>query len=154
MKEYTNSIRRRDLIFYGAIACIGVIACAVAFSYPRSSSAFPRVLTVGILTIAIPSLLSVLRSKPAVVTEGSGAETGSGFNRTSLMIFVMTGIYIFALTTVGFFVSSYFFLAAVMFALKYRNKTVLLVWPFVLCGVIWLVFCAFLKVPTPHGFFF
>ena len=156
MKEYSSLRRKYDLIFYAVVLCVGAVVCLIAFSYPRSSSTFPRLLSIALLFIAAVSAVKAFRLGPRAEGEAekSGEEEAGAFNRTSVVIFAMIGLYIFALANVGFFISSYCFIFGVTYFLKYRNKLVLFGWPLVLCGIIWLVFCKFLNVPTPEGFLF
>ena len=152
MKEYSSLRRRKDLIFYAIALCAGAVVCWIAFSYPRSSSTFPRMLGVVVLFIAAVSAVDVFRATPV---DGAGEdEEAGGFNGTSAAIFAAIGLYIFALSRIGFFVSSYCFIFGIAYFLKYRNKLVLLGWPLILCGIIWVVFCKFLNVPTSEGLLF
>lgn len=158
MKDNSSLQRKKDLLFYKIVLGIGIVASVVAFSYPRNSSAFPRTLCLAMLFIAALSLFGILRSKPA----GSGASENAAdskpqprvFAKSPVLVFILTAVYIVALSTIGFFVSTYIFLFVVMYVLNYRNKAVLFAWPALLSVVLWAIFCAFLKVPTPEGVLF
>ena len=156
MKSSSSLRKRKDLLFFAIVLCIAAVACVFAFSYPRNSSAFPRMLCLALFLIAAVSAIDVLRKKPAspAPAEEEKQETANQFSKTSALIFIMTALYILALTKIGFFVSTYLFVFSGMVVLNYRNKPVLFLWPLALSGIIWLIFCEFLNVPTPEGILF
>ena len=122
-----------------------------AFSYPRDSSAFPRILCVVLILL---SLIMFYKSLQTDVNRHPTDENFIIFSKKNVLFYLLCGLYILALTKIGFYVASYFFVLGICIFLKYQNKAVIFVWPAVLCLLLYLVFSCFLHVPTPEGILF
>lgn len=68
-----------------------------------------------------------------------------------LFIIVISGIYIFLIELLGFFVTTFVYLIIVMIGLKANVKLSALT-SIGFCILIYLIFVVFLKVPVPSGF--
>lgn len=152
MVMFINFIKKRRDLFFSIIALSTSIYWSLfAFSYPLDSSAFPRMLCVVLILL---SLTMLCKSLKASGDNRAADEKNIIFSRKNILFYLLCGLYILALTKIGFYVASYFFVFGVCIFLKYRNKTVILVWPAVLCLLLYLVFSCFLRVPTPEGILF
>ena len=155
MKGFETMEVKKDMIFYAAVLCLSVVAGWVAFSYPADSSTFPRILCMALAALSAIAIFKTSRARGAQQREGQEKKAEAAvLPRNSILVFMATALYLWALSTIGFFVSSYCYVVAITYFLKYRNKAALLIWPLVLCGLIWVVFCKFLNVPTPAGYLF
>ncbi len=154
MKTYSEAERKKDLLFYCITLCISLGISAVAFSYPSSSSAFPRLLCVVLVGICAISAINTYAKKVSAKEKQQSISTALKNHKTPILFFIMIGLYIFALTHIGFFVSSCIFVLSSMYLLNYRNKLVMFIWSPMLCAIIWLIFGMFLNVPMPQGMLF
>lgn len=142
---------KKDAVFSLITLLLSSGLAIVAFSYPAESSRFPRVLCLVIIGLSIILLYKSVRQK---MPEDCGEANHSLFNKTAVEFYVLCFIYILSIIYIGFFISSYFFVIATCIFLRYRNKYVILIWPAVLCLILWIVFSKFLNVPTPTGILF
>ena len=143
--------KKRDLIFSIISLIISIFWSLFAFSYPRDSSAFPRILCVVLILL---SLIMFYKSLQTNVNRHPTDENFIIFSKKNVLFYLLCGLYILALTKIGFYVASYFFVLGICIFLKYQNKAVIFVWPAVLCLLLYLVFSCFLHVPTPEGILF
>lgn len=143
--------KKRDLIFSIISLIISIFWSLFAFSYPRDSSAFPRILCVVLILL---SLIMFYKSLQTDVNRHPTDENFIIFSKKNVLFYLLCGLYILALTKIGFYVASYFFVLGICIFLKYQNKAVIFVWPAVLCLLLYLVFSCFLHVPTPEGILF
>ncbi|CAK7030781.1 tripartite tricarboxylate transporter TctB family protein [Fusobacterium varium] len=68
-----------------------------------------------------------------------------------LFVIIVSGIYIFLIELLGFFVTTLIYLIVVMIGLK-ANVKLSAITSIGFCILIYLVFVVFLKVPVPSGF--
>jgi len=120
-----------------------------AHIYPKTIIAITAFLGLALLIQAIFFPKAVSQTKPFV---------GLKYNRILITV-ITTVIYYFALKTIGFYVSSFFFIIVLswllgdrQFGLKILSKLGTL--SIVVMGLIYLAFKVFLKVPTPTGILF
>jgi len=120
-----------------------------AHIYPKTIIAITAFLGFALLIQAIFFPKTVSQTKPFA---------GLKYNRVLLTV-ITTVIYYFALKTIGFYVSSFFFIIILTWLLGEREFGVkvfakLGILSIVVMGLIYLAFKVFLKVPTPTGILF
>ena len=69
-------------------------------------------------------------------------------------IFILMAAWIWLISIIGFYPSSLLFLYALMFAIRRKISTALIVLPPATLAVVWAVFSLFLKVQLPRGLFY
>lgn len=142
----------RDLVFSMISLIISSILLLIAFSYPRDSSMFPRVICITMVALSAVMLLQALRTKHKnfeILKDSIHC-----FNKTSLLFLCLSIAYIWCLVNIGFYVSSYCFVVCVCLLFGYKNKIVIIIWPAILGLLLYLSFTCFLNVPTPAGILF
>ncbi len=71
-----------------------------------------------------------------------------------LFLILSVALYLFAMTYIGFFISSAVFMIGSMLYLGVRNKITLITTTILVLGGIYFIFLKFLEVPVPTGIFF
>lgn len=143
--------RGRDFVFSVVSLAVSVFWAIFAFSYPRDSSAFPRILCIALILLSLAMLYRSLRIN---IDDSAGGEEGAIFSKKTILFYLLCGLYVLALAKIGFYVASYFYVVGICLFLNYRHKVVVLVWPAILCLLLYLIFSCFLHVPTPEGILF
>ncbi len=71
-----------------------------------------------------------------------------------LFLIMSVTLYLFAMTYIGFFISSAVFMIGTMLYLGVKNKIALLTTTTLVLGGIYFIFLKFLEVPVPSGILF
>ena len=107
---------------------------------------WPKLLTVLLVILSVMLLVNAVRAKK---------EIGFSVNKEVLLnvgkVFAVLIVYVFAITRIGFLVSSLVFVPGCILLFKGSFKQALLGIPIAL--IIYYAFTAFLKVPLPKGMF-
>ena len=148
---FTDLLKKRDLVFSIISLLVSIFWSLFAFSYPKDSSSFPRILCIALILLSSVMLYKSLQMNVDVHEIDKKIII---FSKKTILFYLLCCSYVLALTKIGFYVASYFFVLGICIFLKYRNKMVILVWPAILCLLLYLVFSCFLRVPTPEGILF
>ena len=143
---------------------LSLLAYIESLSYPTDSAYFPRVI-IGLLALLSFALLekSLSTMKQSRQEKGTGEQTkatevislfrSQAFKKAILMI-AGSVIYLFVLSSVGFYATSLVYLFVMIWLLGVRKIRTILLSTFVVLFFIFLVFSAFLSVPLPEGVVF
>ncbi len=142
---------RKELVFSVTALAFSLFCAMVAFSYPKDSSSFPRILCV---TLILLSLFMLCKSLKVKSNDDAACNSNIYLSRRNIIFYLLCCIYIIALTTIGFYVSTYCYVFCTCIFLKCRNKIIIVVWPAILCLLLYIVFSCLLLVPTPAGILF
>lgn len=120
-----------------------------AHIYPKTIIAITGFLGLALLIQAIFFPKAVAQTKPFA---------GLNYKRVFITV-ISTVIYYYALKTIGFYVSSFFFIIVLAWLLGEREVGAMVfaklgILSIVVMGLIYLAFKVFLKVPTPTGILF
>lgn len=150
---------KKEISFICLMLVMALTLAWVAFSYPLRSSVYPRALSVFLIFLIVCQVIVVCLknkkiSKEKIQVDEKNKVSKVFFSKVSIIIYLLSGVYLLGVTKLGFYFSTYLYVASITLYLGYKNKIVALVWPMVLCFFIWVVFSWFLHVPTPEGILF
>lgn len=152
---------KKEISFVCLMLIIALSLAWVSFSYPSRSSVYPRALSVFLIFLSTCQCIVIYlknkkNSKEKTQEHEHDKDNGSKafFSKVSIIIYILSGVYLLGTTMFGFYVSTYLYVAGISLYLGYKNKIVAFVWPIVLCFFVWVVFSWFLHVPTPEGMLF
>jgi hypothetical protein len=145
--NYILSILILALCFFFWIDAAGIRP--PAHIYPKTVIAITAFLAVALLVQSIFFPKALIQGKPF---------EGTKYGRV-LTTLLSTIVYFFAVKTIGFYVSSFFFLVIVTWILGDKSEGVkalarLGILGIVVVGLVYASFKLFLKVPTPPGILF
>ena len=105
----------------------------------------------SVLVIAVPALIMLLRTP--------GTNPPSTFDpvlflRVSVPVMLLFLIYLIALSRIGFFVPSLFFIPCALWLFGERRKKVFLFTPLISLGGIYIIIVHFLQFEMPRGILF
>lgn len=139
----------------------GIVSILVAFAFyvqggemEFESVIFPLVVEVFLVLTGIFMLIRGFRDN----TGEAHDKTDLDYRRGMLMV-VATILYIAAINTIGFYVSSFVFLMLMSWFLSDRGLTakslgISVFFAMIMCGAVYGTFSMFLEVPTPVGILF
>ncbi len=112
---------------------------------------FPELVTV---LLGISSVILIFQRKTDLVDDNSNKKPDREAIFRVVVTVVAFGIYLVLVKFIGFFISSFILLSALMayFGVK-RLRTILLI-PFIIVVVIYLIIERFLEFPLPRGWIF
>ena len=150
---------KKEISFVCIMLILALCLAWFSFSYPVSSSVYPRALSVILIILSIcQSLVIIFKNKKMKCDNTKECKVNNEetkfFSKNSMIIYVISGCYLLGVNLLGFYVSTYFFVTSVSLYLSRKNKIASFIWPVVLCFLVWIVFSWFLHVPTPEAVLF
>lgn len=155
----SDSMQKKEITFICLMLILALSLAWMSFSYPLSSSVYPRALSVFLIFLTICQfIVFYLKKKESIKENIEHCEENNEpivfFSKKSIVIYVLSGVYLLGTTMLGFYTSTYLYVAGISIYLGCKNKTVAFIWPIILCILVWAVFSWFLHVPTPEGMLF
>ncbi len=150
---------KKEIAFFCLMFLIALTLAWVSFSYPVSSSVYPRALSVFLIILSFCQLIIIYfknkkEKRKEIEKNNENNDLTKFFSKNSIIIYIFSGCYLLGVNLFGFYVSTCLFVMSVSFYLNHKNKAVIVIWPVVLCFLVWIVFSWFLHVPTPEGLLF
>ena len=150
---------KKEIIFFCLMLVIALTLAWVSFSYPVSSSVYPRALSVFLIILSICQCLIIyIKNKKKKRKEAQENKENNDlvrfFSKNSIIIYILSGCYLLGVNLLGFYISTYLYVTSVSLYLNHKKKKATFIWPVVLCFLVWFVFSWFLHVPTPEGLLF
>lgn len=141
--------RQKDLISSTVIFAFAAAALVLSKDMSGGAEIFPRGLA---LIMLAGSLLMFIRAVlwPDAIPEGQARMTGFEGKRIAIGV-ALTLAYAAAMGTAGFAVSSVLFVAALSYALGYRNHVAIWVTAVIFVAVLDLLFVRIFHTPLPAG---
>lgn len=144
----------RDRIFAGGMVLLSLALMARSYTYPASSSVFPRFLSVVLLALSALLVVDLLRkprpqggSRP-----GPRLSLGGVARHPGLFVFGSLTLYVLAMTWLGFMLSTIGFMVGTMLHLGSRSWVAVLAWGVGFPILAYLLFHTLLGLQLPRGF--
>jgi len=131
------------------LLCVGIFF--ESFSYDIRDRFWPQGISILLIILCIPLLISRLKEKPKSEIEENQAQ--HAHHLVWIAIFLTIG-YLFAAEWLGYFVCTTFLMFALLLVFGERNKFLLTLLPLGTMLAIYGVFYLFLQIPLPTGLLF
>ena len=126
-----------------------------AFGYGMGPDVWPRIMLAGIILLTAILLVRDWKKRPKEQkgTSEEGAEKPSRARMVAVL--VLSFMYAYAIYQWGFLVVTPFFVAIMLYLLRYRKVWAFFVYPIVFTGAFYIIFvrAASIVLPRGHGIF-
>ncbi|KGQ63734.1 tripartite tricarboxylate transporter TctB family protein [Gallibacterium anatis] len=152
-----KSIKNKDklsLIIYGFLVSVSILSIHFCIEFPHpnipndiGSAAFPILYSVFLLLLSTTGLILSLLKQENNVRENVN------YFRTLIAI-ILNIITISLINIIGFYISIFLFSFSIMLLLGIRSKFKIILLPFIITIIIFIIFNIILNVPLPTGYIF
>jgi putative tricarboxylic transport membrane protein len=139
------------MIGFAVVMLIAVQGATRAIDFGMGPEVWPK-LTLGALVIACGALLAMGWNKPvkAEPPPKEGEEEPS--KSRMLMILVVSLVYAYAMTLIGFIVSTPIYIIIIMYLMQYRKPFHLIGYSLLMLVVFYLIFINLSEIRMPRGY--
>jgi len=141
-----------NLISGLVVTGLGIIFLILSFGISTNSndifnaSFMPKIYTILIILFGILIIINSFKNKinNQTVKEYKGP----------IMTMLLVIIYIMAIPLIGYYLSTIIMIFTFLFIVKFKNRFLLILTPFIASGLVYVIFEMLLKVPIPTGSLF
>jgi hypothetical protein len=151
-------MKRAELIEGVVIFIFGGITAVLSLAMPlgtfrmAGSGLFPLCLGIALMLLALLWLANLLLGRsPAAGDAGKAAAAPPGAAGQMLRFFGASALAVFALDILGYPLTSYLLMLALLWILGLRRPIFLVTLPLLAAAGSYLIFVFFLKIPLPKG---
>ncbi len=145
---------RKELGFAVGVTALSAWFAVQSFSYPESSSQFPRSISAAMLVLSVVLLLRILAKRPASTKKADVDSAASRPSMTPLAVFVSIALYIVALQYLGYIVATVLYMLGSMAYFGQKRFAVSLLVTVLFVAFIYLMFVRFFGLRLPEGVLF